>query len=101
MQKNTQKYRRRKIYTKTLAHPKTLVDVKPWRIQNLWRMLKPGRIQNLWRLPKPWRMEVYWRLQKCWGTGKTRHLPMLAQQEKYADPQKNCLSVRLDRICNC
>jgi hypothetical protein len=26
---------------------------------------------------------------------------MLAQQEKYADPLKNCLSVRLDRICNC
>jgi hypothetical protein len=30
---------------------------KPWRIENLLRMLKPWRIQNLWLMPKPWRLE--------------------------------------------
>jgi hypothetical protein len=96
MQKNIQKYMCRKIYTKTL------------RIQNLWGILKLGASKtfggslanaknlthpNLWRMLKTWCMAKYWRLQGCWRTEKTRRPPMLAQQEKYADPLKNCLTV--------
>ncbi len=77
--------------------------LKTWCIQNLWRMLKTWRIQNLWQMVKTWCLEKYWHLQKRWRRGKTRRLPMLAQQEKYAARWRIALLFRLDGggICNC
>ncbi len=33
-------------------------------------------------MQKPWRIKKHWRIRKYWRMEKTRHPPMLAQQEK-------------------
>ncbi len=60
MQKNIQKYRCRKIYTKT------------WRMPKIWRMQKTWRPKNQWRLVKCWRLLKCQRPWKCWRSRKGR-----------------------------
>jgi hypothetical protein len=52
MQKNTQKHRHQKIYTKTLAHPKTLADTKtlahPKTLADTKTLAHPKTIQKHW-----------------------------------------------------
>jgi hypothetical protein len=126
MQKNIPKYKRRKIYTETLAHPKilahaenladgknlahakNLADGKNFaHAKNLAdgknlahaKNLADGKNSAHVKNLAPPKSLVPVRNS---APGKIlASIEMLAQQEKWAEPLVNALLFRLSRICNC
>jgi hypothetical protein len=78
MQKNIPKYRRRKIYTKTLAHPKNLADAKSLADG---KNLAPGKIlapANVGAGKVGWRTALLFRLGRICTADSSQVLLMVS-----------------------